>query len=849
MNISPIHRRLTHAWKHSLRFRLLWLGLMPLLLAFPIVLLSLGISGGAQLNNLIQGQLNSNLSGAQNYLRVVQTELQFRIADLVQSERITKLVQDKTPRHLIDQALSSTLRGSGFDFLLIVDRDGTILGSSSGVADGKRVPESYVIKQAQIGVASSGFEQFSPGQLFAFSPSRSKQLSLTNTDSNAKITLINAAAHFPLSVTEKDAVLMGGLFINQNTVLIEHMREIIYPAGKLPDQTEGFVGIFVGEHSIVNSRLKTLDSDAARLNPVLTRDALASPASNNIGTQKIGGVNFGLAVSPLMNGEEKTIAILAIGFPLAPYTNTAWLLLAIVSVMLGLIMLVISVIYLNAGRAIVLQIQNIINAMIGFGKGNKLSRIEHIQRTDELGALAQNVNNLLDTVTRQEKEQIQAQQEISDEASRRRAIFNSVTDGVIILNENGKVLEVNPQILSMLGYSEKELLRLNVSDWDDHFSSKNFIDVIEQLAQNNSMIESTHRRKNGTEYFAEMSISHAKWAGKKFILILIRDITERKRQEDRLKISASVFTAAIEAIVLTDPEAVVTDVNEAYTRIIGFEKHEAIGRNAGALGFKEEDFPLFEQILTRLKSIGHWVGELDLKHKNGGTIPVQLKVSAVYSDDGAIQHFVAMFSDISLQKQQQLRLEQLALHDSLTQLPNRQKLSERLTLAMATSQRSGLYGALIMLDLDNFKPINDEHGHAAGDQLLIDVANRLTHCVREIDTIARLGGDEFVILLEALSEHQENAKQNALQIAEKIRVSVGQPYVVKNGDLNNTLKDLSHTCTASIGVTLFLGKSLTQIQLLNQADAGMYAAKSAGRDRVYFFDETPDQEFSAGNKA
>jgi len=208
-----------------------------------------------------------------------------------------------------------------------------------------------------------------------------------------------------------------------------------------------------------------------------------------------------------------------------------------------------------------------------------------------------------------------------------------------------------------------------------------------------------------------------------------------------------------------------------------------------------------------------------------------------------------MFSDISLQKQQQLRLEQLALHDSLTQLPNRQKLSERLALAMATSQRSGLYGALLMLDLDNFKPLNDEHGHAAGDQLLIDVAHRLTHCVREIDTVARLGGDEFVILLEALSEDQENAKQYALQIAEKIRVSVGQPYVIKNGDLNDTLKALSHTCTASIGVTLFLGKSLTQVQLLNQADAGMYAAKSAGRDRVYFFDETPDQEFSAGNKA
>jgi len=259
------------------------------------------------------------------------------------------------------------------------------------------------------------------------------------------------------------------------------------------------------------------------------------------------------------------IAALAVGFPLAPYTDTAWLLLAIVSTMLGLIMLIISITYLNAGRAIVTKIKDIIEVMSEFGQGNRLARIDHIQRRDELGALAINVNELLDIITRQEKDQISAQQVISDEASRRRAIFNSVTDGVLVLSEDGQILEANPQILRMLGYSEIELMRLNISDWDSNFSSNKYMEQINQLAHDSSVIETVHRRKDGSQYPAELSISHAQWAGKTFTLMLIRDISLRKQQEEKLKISASVFTAALEAIVLTDPEGVITDVNESYT--------------------------------------------------------------------------------------------------------------------------------------------------------------------------------------------------------------------------------------------------------------------------------------------
>lgn len=806
---------------------------MPLLLAFPIVLLSIGLSGSAQLSQLIESQLNSNLSGAQNYLRVIQSELQTRIAELVQSERITELVQEKTARQIIDQTLAGSVRTSGFDFLLIVDRDGSILGSSSGVNINTRVPESYVINQAQLGVASSSFEQFTPEQLSAFSPERAKQLKTLAVTSNTRVTLINAAAHFPLSVTEQDAVLMGGLFIDNNAALIEHMREIIYPAGKLPDRSEGFVGIFVNNLSIINSRLKTLASSSAVLNSNLSPDSHSGINQNKYGTQLIGGINFGLAVSPITNGDEKVIAALAVGFPLSPYTNTAWLLLGIVSAMLGLIMLTISLIYLQAGRAIVTQIKTITDSLTGFSHGDRRARIENIRRRDELGNLAKHINKLLDTISRQEQEQAAAQQSISDEASRRRAIFNSVTDGVVILSEQGDILEANPQIFSMLGYTADELKHLKISDWDLGFQAIDFVKKINQMVQEGAVFESNHRRKDGSTYTAEISISHAKWAGKKFILMLIRDITLRKQQEDRLIISASVFNAALEAIVITDPQGIITDVNHAYTRIIGFEKNEVIGLNSKIVGFTDVESHMFDIILSSVNDIGFWAGEIELKRKSGEPIPVQLKVSAVRSDDGTIQHLVAMFSDISLQKQQQIRLEQLALHDPLTQLPNRQKLNERLALAMATSQRSGQYGALMMLDLDNFKPLNDQYGHAAGDQLLIDVAQRLTACVREIDTVARLGGDEFVILLESLSEDPTKARQYAYQVAEKIRISIAQPYLIRDGENDTHLDGHSHICTASIGLTLFLGKELNQMKILNKADAAMYEAKIAGRNNIH----------------
>ena len=700
-----------------------------------------------------------------------------------------------------------------------------------------------------IGVASSGFEQFMLQQLEAFSPVMTQRLfqsthlpsthlppSLDTLDE--KGTLIIAAAHFPLSVTAQDAVLVGGVFLNHNTALIEHMREIIYPTGKLPDQTEGFVGIFVGSKSIVNSRLKTLGSSAAILEQDL--DPVDQPVGlpqSLFGVQKIGQERFALAVSPIQSGEEKTVAALAVGFPIAPFQNSAWLLLAIVAGLLGLIMLAISAIYLKVGNEIIRKLKKIAVVMDQFRAGNRSAHIKSIQRKDELGLLATRVNELLSTVAKQEQEQITAQRIISDEASRRRAIFNNVRDGIVILDGNGSIFEVNPQFCAMLGYAEADLKKLNVSDWDTFFCADRLFDQIQAIEKSTGTIETIHRRKDGSNLPVEVSVSHAKWAEQSFYLMLARDISARKEQEDKLKLSASVFTSAMEAIVLTDPDVVITDVNDAYTQIMGYQKDEVIGKRATSVGYTPNDQTLLQVIIASLRSSGFWTGELTQQRKNGEHFPSLVRMSAVKNELGEIQHFVAMFSDISLEKEQQFRLEQIALHDSLTGLANRQNLSDRMAHAMASSKRSGDYGAVLMLDLDNFKPLNDTHGHATGDKLLIEVGKRMKSCVREIDTIARLGGDEFVVLLESLTNDQQTAEKLALQVAEKIRAAIERPFVIKHST-DPGRADIVHDCSSSIGVVVFQGKTFSQTQVLNMADAAMYKAKSAGKNHVNLYDPT-----------
>jgi len=306
----------------------------------------------------------------------------------------------------------------------------------------------------------------------------------------------------------------------------------------------------------------------------------------------------------------------------------------------------------------------------------------------------------------------------------------------------------------------------------------------------------------------------------------VQDITEEHLVAEQLRIAAATFETQ-EAIAITDPDANILRVNQAFEVLSGYSAEEMIGQNPRILQSGRHDAAFFQAMWSALLGTGKWAGEIWDKRKNGEIYPKWMTITAVYDEQHRVTHYVAVSSDISQRKLDERKIYQLAFYDPLTGLPNRRLLMDRLHQTMAVSMRNGRHGALLFLDLDHFKVINDTQGHATGDLLLIEVARRLQHCVREGDSVARLSGDEFVVVLEELSHQQGEAATQTELVAEKIRSELSQPYMLGNYEC--------HT-TPSIGVSLFRGHLDSMEDLLKHADVAMYQAKMAGRNAIRFFD-------------
>lgn len=310
------------------------------------------------------------------------------------------------------------------------------------------------------------------------------------------------------------------------------------------------------------------------------------------------------------------------------------------------------------------------------------------------------------------------------------------------------------------------------------------------------------------------------------ILGIYDDITEHKKIEEGQRIAAVTFDTQ-EAIMITTPDAVILRVNQAFEEMSGYSAAEVVGRNPRIFKSGKHDAVFFQTLWSQLDSSGKWSGEIWDKRKNGQVYPKLMTITAVRDDDHRVSHYVAVSRDISQSKQSEQDIHQLAFYDSLTALPNRRLLLDRLQQALASSARFGKEGALLFIDLDNFKALNDTLGHDIGDLLLQQVAQRLQSCIREGDTVARLGGDEFVVMLENLSEHTLEAAAQTEVIAEKILSALSKIYQLSTHEYNST---------ASIGATLFKNPEEKIDELMKQADIAMYQAKKAGRNAIRFFD-------------
>ncbi|BBE50390.1 putative signaling protein [Ferriphaselus amnicola] len=318
---------------------------------------------------------------------------------------------------------------------------------------------------------------------------------------------------------------------------------------------------------------------------------------------------------------------------------------------------------------------------------------------------------------------------------------------------------------------------------------------------------------------------------------LQQQIEERKRVESQLRIAAIAFETH-EAIMITDANADIIRVNHAFEVITGYSAEEVLGKNPRILSSGQEEAGFYAQMWKHLLENGSWSGEILDKRKNGQIYPKWLTITAVKNRDGETTEFVAIFSDITRRKQAEEEIFSLAFYDALTKLPNRRFLLERLQQSLVASSRNHHYGALLFLDMDRFKILNDTLGHDHGDLFLIEVAKRMQHSVRDMDTVARIGGDEFVILIEEIAPDSHDALQKAAMIAEKIRLALARPY---------HLNDKEYRSSPSIGVCLYRGEQESVDDLLKHADMAMYQAKESGRNAVRFFD--PAMQLAVENRA
>lgn len=309
-------------------------------------------------------------------------------------------------------------------------------------------------------------------------------------------------------------------------------------------------------------------------------------------------------------------------------------------------------------------------------------------------------------------------------------------------------------------------------------------------------------------------------------IVLSRDITERKLAEMDLSIAATAFEAQ-EGIIVTDADTKILRVNHAFTEITGYSAEEAIGQRPSFLSSGQHDKHFYQDLWDSLNSKGSWEGEIWNRRKNGVIYPERLVITAVKDNSGNVTNYVATLADITESKAASDKIKNLAFYDPLTQLPNRRLLQDRLDQALAASNHSKLRGALLFLDIDHFKILNDTLGHSTGDLLLQIIATRLKSCVRESDTVARIGGDEFVVLLEDLSADKIEAASYTESVAIKILQLLAQPY---------KLESHQHMSSVSMGATLFHGHESNVDELLKQADIAMYQAKESGRNALRFFD-------------
>lgn len=424
------------------------------------------------------------------------------------------------------------------------------------------------------------------------------------------------------------------------------------------------------------------------------------------------------------------------------------------------------------------------------------------------------------------------------DASRERYfdLYNMSPVGYCTLNEAGIILEANLTLSSLLDIHRSKLLKQSFSrfvfkdDQDDYYlKTKHVLLSEENLSFELRMLTSSNRIvwvhlssmcTKDTDGYAELRVA-------------VNDITEQRMLQQQERIAAIAFES-LEGMIITDANDLILRVNRALIGMSGYSAEKIIGQSPDIFNSGRHPPSFFIAMRATLKSKEKWSGEIWERRKNGEVYPAWITINAVRNNQGDISNYVYTINDITLTKMAEEKIKALAFYDPLTKLPNRRLMLDRLEHALSSRARHKRLGAVLMIDLDNFKILNDSLGHDMGDKLLVIVASRLESCLREGDTVARIGGDEFLVIIEDLDE-KISVDRQAEAVAKKFIAYLKEPYILQQGFKTDLNSQIQYRCSCSIGIALFSEQAISVEELIKQADTAMYAAKAGGRNTLRFF--------------
>lgn len=429
-------------------------------------------------------------------------------------------------------------------------------------------------------------------------------------------------------------------------------------------------------------------------------------------------------------------------------------------------------------------------------------------------------------------ERVQVEENLRESEERYRGLVEASPDAIIV-HQDGQIVFLNNAALDLLhAKSVDEVIGAKVTQFVHPDYLNMVLKRIASIRENGGVLpvaEEILLALDGTPFYAEVAGRTVTYEGLPATQLVVRDITKRKHAEEGLRVASTVFNTTTEGIMVSDAENRIRAINPAFSKITGYEPEEVIGENPSKLSSGRHEADFYERMWASIGSKGFWEGEIWNRRKNGETYPEWLTITVIRDEDGHINEYVGVFTDITKRKQDEEQILRQANYDSLTGLPSRSLFFDRLKTTLAEARRDSAMVALLFIDLDHFKVVNDTMGHVVGDRLLQLAADRLSACVRESDTVARFGGDEFTVILREVTKAED-----AAVVAEKIIESLSESFILDGRDT---------FIGASVGITIYPYDADDVTTMLRNADMAMYQAKDLGRNAFHFY--TPEMNTTA----